>query len=389
MQISNSSEIKLMKKIGKVIFWIASFLGPIGIMFLAAIALVVGIVSNDEANQGNINSSLNGVPSEYIESFNYAAQVSGIPNWVLAAVTKHESDFKMDAVSTAGAWGLMQFRRFENSGADNWDYYLKNGMDQWFKDADYTYSDINEAWDIYKKDSKMQVLTGAFVLMEKGNYALKKEGLVDTLEPFNLENMKLFPWNADDSDTVLRNSLRRMFVMYNYGQGAGADVDLDEADSNYPNRVYATAMGFRNNGLDGGFINADGVVGRAIQLGKTYINNSTYVYGGGRLQYDIDRHVFDCSSFVHHIYKQAGLELGPVGSATTYTLINKGAAISFEEMVPGDLVFFNAEGEYNSHMGVYIGNNSFIHCAINRGVVINEFNSYWRPAFLQATRVVN
>lgn len=389
MEALNSSEIKLMKKIGKVIFWITSFLGPIGIIFLAVMALVMGIVSNDEASQGNLNSSLNGVPSEFIEDFNYAAQVSGIPNWVLAAVTKHESTFEIDAVSTAGAYGLMQFRKNESNGASNWDYSLNKGLDKWLKEAGFNYSNSEEAWGTYLTNSRMQILTGAFVLMEKGNYALKAEGMVEVVDPFNVENMKLFPWEADEDDPALRNSLRRMLVIYNYGQGSGMDVDLDNAHSNYPNRVYATAMGFRNNGLDGGFINADGIVGRAIQLGKTYINNSTYVYGGGRIQYDIDRHVFDCSSFVHHIYKQAGLELGPVGSATTYTLINKGAAISFEEMVPGDLVFFNAEGEYNSHMGVYIGNNSFIHCAINRGVVINEFNSYWRPAFLQATRVVN
>lgn len=388
MDALNSSEMKLMKKIGKVIIWIASILGPIGIMLLIVMALIMGIAGDDE-NKGNPNSSLNGVPSEFVESFNYASHISGIPNWVLAAVAKHESEFKTNTVSPAGALGLMQFRRFENSGADNWDYFLKNGMEQWFKDAGYTYSDINEAWDIYKKDSKMQVLTGAFVLMEKGNYALENEGMVEELEPFKVENMKLFPWNAAEDDTVLRDSLRRMFAMYNHGQGGGADVDIDSADEPYPNSVYATAMEFRNKGLEGGMVNIDGVIGRAIELGKTYINNSAYVYGGGRTDYDIRRNVFDCSSFVHHIYKQAGLELGPVGSATTYTLIDKGATVSFDEMIPGDLVFFNAEGEYNSHMGVYIGNNSFIHCAINRGVVINEFNSYWRPAFLQATRVVN
>ena len=68
-------------------------------------------------------------------------------------------------------------------------------------------------------------------------------------------------------------------------------------------------------------------------------------------------------------------------------MIGMGKDVSFEEMIPGDLVFFNTQG-INSHMGMYIGNNQFLHCGVGSGVVIAEFNSYWKPIFYAATRVV-
>lgn len=385
MEVTNSTEITLVKKVGKYTLWSVITGGPAIFVFMMMMIAAMAITTNNNDVTAGVSGNLNGkVPIEFIEDFNYASQVSGIPNWVLAAVCKHESTFNMDVVSSAGAYGLMQFRKYENNGASNWDYYLNKGMDKWFKDAGYSYSNSEEAWGIFLKESKMQILAGAFSLMEKGNYALKACGIVETIQPFNVENMTLFPWDADDNNPVLKESLRRLFAVYNYGQAKGMTVDLDNADSNYPNRVYETAMELRKGGID---VDLDGVIGRAIEIGKGMIGKTTYVYGGGRNQRDIDRGIFDCSSSVHFMYKQAGLELGPVTSATTHTLINMGRKVSFNEMIPGDLVFFNTEG-INSHMGMYIGNNQFLHCGVSKGVVIAEFNSYWKPIFNSATRVV-
>ncbi|MEG0297824.1 MAG: NlpC/P60 family protein [Clostridium sp.] len=384
MEATSSTEIRLVKKVGKYALWSIGTSGPVVLILMLIMVATMAVTTNKNTAIGGVGNLEGKVPAQYIEDFNYASQVSGIPNWVLAAVCKHESSFRMDVVSSAGAYGLMQFRKYENDGASNWDYYLNKGLDKWFKEAGYSYSNSEEAWDVFLKDSKMQILAGSFSLMEKGNYALKACGIVDTIQPFNVENMKLFPWDADEDNPVLRESLRRLFAVYNYGQGAGMTVDLDNAHSNYPNRVYETAMEFRKGGIA---VDIDGVIGRAIQVGKGMIGKTTYVYGGGRKQAEIDRGIFDCSSSVHFMYKQAGLKLGPVESATTYTMINMGKRVAFDEMIPGDLVFFNTEGT-NSHMGMYIGNNQFIHCGVSNGVVIAEFNSYWKPIFYAATRVV-
>lgn len=383
MEVTSSTEVTLIKKIGK--YSLFSIVGSLPILLVLMLIMVatMSVTINKNTTIGGVENLEGKVPAQYIEDFNYASKVSGIPDWALAAVCKHESSFRIDAVSYSGAYGLMQFRKYESNGASNWDYYLSNGLDKWFKDAGFNYNNSDEAWNIFLESSKMQILTGSFVLMEKGNYALKACDIVDSIQPFNVENMSLFPWNEDEDNPILRDSLRRLFAVYNYGQSLGMTINLDNAESNYPNRVYETAMEFRKGGIS---INVDGVVGRAIQVGKEMIGKTTYVYGGGRNQYDIDRGIFDCSSSVHYMYKQAGLELGPLESATTYTLINMGKRVFFEEMIPGDLVFFNTEG-INSHVGMYIGNNQFLHCGISTGVTIAEFNSYWKPIFYAATRV--
>lgn len=388
MEGANTDETDIFKRIIKIILWILGGISPIIIM---AIIIFAGffMISSSNGNSNGTNSSLVGVgvPEELIADFNYASGVSGIPNWVLAAICKHESSFNKDVVSSAGAYGLMQFRKLETNGASNWDYYMDKGLDKWFKEAGYSYSNNDEAWNIFLGDTKMQVLAGSFSLMEKGNYALKAVGIVDSIDPFNVENMSLFPWEADEEHPVLRESLRRLFAVYNYGQASGMTVDLDNADSNYPNRVYATAMEFRNNGLEGSVINSEGVIGKAIEIAKGLIGKTTYIYGGGRTQSDIDNGIFDCSSSIHYMYKQAGLELGPVSSATTFTLIQRGKQVNFDEMIAGDLIFFNTEG-INTHMGMYIGNNQFIHCSSSKGVTIANLSSYWTSIFHGARRIV-
>ena len=79
-----------------------------------------------------------------------------------------------------------------------------------------------------------------------------------------------------------------------------------------------------------------------------------YVFGGGRNQSGIARGRFDCSSFVHWAFKQAGVDLGPVTSTSTDTLKYLGKPVTPDEVMPGDLVFFNTY-KRDGHVGIYIG----------------------------------
>ena len=69
---------------------------------------------------------------------------------------------------------------------------------------------------------------------------------------------------------------------------------------------------------------------------------------------------FDCSGFTRHVYQRAaGINL----PRTTEAQANAQALVPVgrDELAPGDLVFFNTLGRTYSHVGVYVGDNKFVH----------------------------
>ncbi len=95
---------------------------------------------------------------------------------------------------------------------------------------------------------------------------------------------------------------------------------------------------------------------------------------------------FDCSGFVQYVFRQAA---GLVLPRSSFDQIRHGTSVAREELQPGDLVFFNTMRATASHVGIYIGDNQFIH-APRRGktVEIAEFtNSYWQARFDGARRL--
>ena len=88
---------------------------------------------------------------------------------------------------------------------------------------------------------------------------------------------------------------------------------------------------------------------------------------------------FDCSGFIYWAFKESGQNIG--GRLSTEGYYNRSYIVNSPQV--GDLVFF--EGTYKagiSHMGIYLGNNEFIHAGSSTGVTIaNLNNSYWSKHF--------
>jgi cell wall-associated NlpC family hydrolase len=96
---------------------------------------------------------------------------------------------------------------------------------------------------------------------------------------------------------------------------------------------------------------------------------------------------FDCSGFVRYVFKEAfGLTL----PRRAEEISQKGQRISVEQLVPGDLVFFNTLKRTFSHVGIYIGNNQFVHAPSSGGAVKveNIDKSYWQTRFDGARRLI-
>lgn len=122
------------------------------------------------------------------------------------------------------------------------------------------------------------------------------------------------------------------------------------------------------------------VVERAITTGMSIVGKSPYVFGGGRNPEDIAALRFDCSSFVHWCYANAGLNLGDYRSVTTFSLIEMGRAVSIEEIKRGDLIFFDTYTT-NGHIGIWLGDNKFLHDGTSTGVTVSELTGYYKEKF--------
>lgn len=107
-----------------------------------------------------------------------------------------------------------------------------------------------------------------------------------------------------------------------------------------------------------------------------------YKYGGKSPETGLD-----CSGFVSYVYRQAaGLVLPHNAKAISMF----GQKITISELQPGDLVFYNTMRHAYSHVGIYLGDNKFVHASVTgRGVeVVDMTENYWVKRFNGARRVI-
>ena len=96
---------------------------------------------------------------------------------------------------------------------------------------------------------------------------------------------------------------------------------------------------------------------------------------------------FDCSGFVGKVFADA---LGFGMPRTAAEMSQMGEQVKINELKPGDLVFFNTMRRAFSHVGIYLGNNQFVHAPSAGGVVrVEDMRiSYWAARYDGARRVL-
>lgn len=119
---------------------------------------------------------------------------------------------------------------------------------------------------------------------------------------------------------------------------------------------------------------------RFIELSSS-LADSRYRLGGNGNGY------LDCSAFVKLVYEELGINL-PRSSLQQYQV---GITVDRSELLPGDLVFFKTRGNVISHVGIYIGDNRFIHISSSRKrLSIDALDDpYFKKRYAGAKRVLN
>ena len=117
-----------------------------------------------------------------------------------------------------------------------------------------------------------------------------------------------------------------------------------------------------------------GIVALALSLrGTPYRNGGSDLAG------------FDCSGFVQWVFAQHGMRLPREVSEQW----RSGHEVDRDEVMPGDLVFFQTVSRGASHVGIALGNDQFVHAPSSRGVVrVESFTiEYWKQRYVGARRL--
>lgn len=102
-----------------------------------------------------------------------------------------------------------------------------------------------------------------------------------------------------------------------------------------------------------------------------------YRYGG------TDKKGIDCSSFTGKLQQEVYDNSLPRTAREQYQVCEK---VALENLLEGDLVFFNTRGGV-SHVGVYLGNNCFVHSSTNSGVTISSLtDNYYSKRYIGGGR---
>ncbi|NLM13295.1 MAG: C40 family peptidase [Epulopiscium sp.] len=120
-----------------------------------------------------------------------------------------------------------------------------------------------------------------------------------------------------------------------------------------------------------------------VHYAKQFIG-TPYCYGGTDLRKGVD-----CSGFTQAVMKNFGISIHRTSIGQFYN----GTLVKKADLNPADLVFFDTSGRNNgkiSHVGLYIGNNKFIHATNTKGVKIDDLShGYYKKNYVLAASVIN
>ncbi len=126
---------------------------------------------------------------------------------------------------------------------------------------------------------------------------------------------------------------------------------------------------------------SDSIDNDALQQAVNRWLNTPYRYGGQ------SRQGTDCSGLTRNLYREVyGIEL----PRTVEEQIKTGRYVQKARLKAGDLVFFRNGGSgVIDHVGIYLGQDKFVHASLQQGVVISELSSsYYQRHYVTARRLL-
>ena len=136
----------------------------------------------------------------------------------------------------------------------------------------------------------------------------------------------------------------------------------------------------------GVYAGASEALGNAVGAGKAFVETALKCVGDRYVHGAAGNGAFDCSGLVMYVLGQHGIDI----SHDSREQFRRGTPVARDSLQAGDIVFF--ENTYRpgiSHVGIYMGNNKFVHAANPRaGVRISDLDeSYYSSRYAGARRM--
>lgn len=183
----------------------------------------------------------------------------------------------------------------------------------------------------------------------------------------------------NNTTTYYGTMTRNAVISFQRSQGISVDGYAGPQTIKTINRVLSG--GSSNTTPDRGDTARDRLTESIIKTAKKYLNPRVpYVFGGSTPK------GFDCSGYTQYVFREVGITI----PRTTTGQATVGTKISKENLQPGDLIIFHDTYRAGpSHVGIYLGNNEFIHSRSggNYGIDISNLNTnYYKEHFRYGRR---
>ena len=137
---------------------------------------------------------------------------------------------------------------------------------------------------------------------------------------------------------------------------------------------------------------ADGASREAVEMRVAVVQTALDVMGTPYEWGGAEGTGFDCSGLIHYAYMQHGLVLPRRSRDQARTGVQ--VAVDVEALLPGDILGFSVEQAGITHVGLYVGDGTFIHSS-SSGVMLSSLTAsdtesqWWRQRWVAARRVIN
>ncbi|MFA1737480.1 C40 family peptidase [Lysinibacillus fusiformis] len=184
----------------------------------------------------------------------------------------------------------------------------------------------------------------------------KGDTLSKIAKQYNVTIKDIMDWNKLEKDTIFIGQVLKVSPGAVIPEGDSIHNNVT-SDAGTPSKVTTNDP----------TTNGQAIYKKTVEVAQTLVG-TPYLYGGNTPV------GLDCSGFIFYAFNQGGLKIGRASSEGYYN----GNTTSVQIPVPGDLVFFeNTYKEGISHMGIYLGDNKFVHAGTD-GVEISDVTyPYW------------